>query len=145
MAKTKFEKYYSWIKNNVSIERCKNMIYFTDDQYVITNSYSLLFLNERPSGKYNNFTTIAQFIDKFNTDETDSIDIENIKGEGKDKVIDYKDGYAFKLSYFKNMKTIIKPNKIEVGFWQSDEPRPVLFLENTKTKEKGFLLPVKGY
>jgi hypothetical protein len=145
MAKTKFEKYYSWIKNNASIERAKNMIFFTEDQYVITNSYSLLFLNERPSGKYNNFTTIAQFIDKVNADETENIDIENIKGEGKDKEIIYKNGYSFKYSFFNNMKSIIKPDKIEVGFWQSSEPRPVLFLENTKTKEKGFLLPMKTY
>lgn len=145
MAKTKFERYYSWIKNNVTMERSKKMIYFTENQYVITNSFSLLFLNERPSGKYNNFTAIGQFIDKINTDKTDKIDIENIKGEDRDKYIIFNKDYSFKYSYFNNMKTIIKPNKIEVGYWNSTEPRPILYLENTKTKEKGFLLPVKMY
>lgn len=141
----KFEKYYSWIKNSTGIERAKKMIYFTDNQYVITNSYSLIFLNERPFGKYNNFTSIEQFIDKFHTENTDKIDVENTQGEKREKAIIYKDGYTFKYSYFTNMKSIIKPNKIEVAFWGEVEPKPVLFLENTKTHEKGFLLPMKTY
>ena len=138
----KFEKYYSWIKNNPTIERTRKMIYFTKDQYAITNSYSVILLNERPSGKYSDFETIGKFIDKFNVDKTEKIDIENIKGEGKEKAIIYKDGYAFKYSYYNNMKSIIKPNKIEVGSWGVN---PILFLENTKTNEKGFLLPIKTY
>lgn len=154
MAKTKFEKYYSCLKNNPRAENIKKMIFFTEDQYVLTNSYSLIFLNERPLGKYNNFTAIGQFIDKFsNVDKTDSIDIENIKGEGKEKRIAYNSDYSFKLSYFNNMKSIIKPNKIEVAFcydWSNvngkvNNGQPILFLENTKTKEKGFLLPRKEY
>lgn len=145
MGKTKMERYYSWIKNNTSIEKTKKMIYFTDNQYVISNAYSLIFLNERPFGKYSDFTTLGQFIDKFHTDNTDSIDVEKTQGEGKEKLIPYKDGYSFKYSYYKNMKEIIKPDKVEVGFWGEIDPRPILFLENTKTTEKGFLLPVKGY
>lgn len=145
MAKTKFEKYYSWIKNSPSIERAKKMIFFTENQYAITNSYSVLLLNERPFGNYNNFTAVGQFIDKFNVEDTDSIDIENIKGEGREKRIFYNQDYSFKFSYFNNMKSIIKPNKIEVGFWDSTEKRPILYLENTKTNEKGFLLPIKTY
>lgn len=138
----KFEKYYSCLKNNPRAENIKKMIYFTEDQYALTNSYSLILLNERPTGKYSDFTTIGKFIDKFNVEKTDEIDIENIKGEGKEKAIIYKDGYAFKYSYFTNMKTIIKPDKVEVGSWGVN---PILFLENTKTNEKGFLLPMKTY
>lgn len=138
----KFEKYYSCLKNNPRAENIKKMIYFTEDQYALTNSYSVILLNERPTGKYSDFTTIGKFIDKFNVEKTDEIDIENIKGEGKEKAIIYKDGYAFKYSYFTNMKTIIKPDKVEVGSWGI---HPILFLENTKTKEKGFLLPIKAY
>ena len=138
----KFEKYYSWIKNNPTIERTRKMIYFTKDQYAITNSYSVILLNERPSGKYSDFETIGKFIDKFNVDKTDKIDIENIKGEGRNRFIIYDNEYSFKYSYFNNMKTIIKPNKIEVGSWGVN---PILFLENTKTNEKGFLLPIKTY
>lgn len=140
----KFEKYYSCLKNNPGVEKIKKMIYFTENQYVLTNSYSLIFLNERPLGKYNDFTTISKFVEKFsNIDKTDSIDIENIKGEGKEKVILYNESYSFKYSFFKNMKTIIKPDKIEVAYCFNGHP--TLYLENTKTKEKGFLLPIKGY
>lgn len=141
----KFEKYYSCLKNNPRAENIKKMIFFTEDQYAITNSYSVILLNERPSGKYSDFETIGKFIDKFNVDETDKIDIENIKGEGKEKAIVYNKDYAFKYSYYNNMKSIIKPDKIEVGFWDTENHHPILFLENTKTNEKGFLLPIKAY
>ena len=120
----------------------------SDDKYIISDSYSIILLNnnyhlEVNQDKYGLNAIRDRFENGFEVDYTFMTPLED-----NDEMYEpINDKYGINIKLFKRINNVIKGNSFAVlKSLKSDDYTPfIIRLENTKTKEIGYMLPMRKF
>ena len=122
-----------------------------EDGYIISDSYSVIRLNKTYDLKVSEDKLgICKFYDNFNQFEFDFElrELEIIEHRNKKfAVAKLNDNYSINVPIFNKIKAIINANKFTIVKSNQYEFKetPVIKLENTKTNEIGYMLPMRKF
>ena len=138
----KLKKYMGSFRNNT------NDCYLIENNYVITDGYSVVCLKDNYDlnviADYENgiYRTMVNYLETF----------ENLSSIGKLEDINYTEedykidnDYGILIKNIKRIKNLIKANNIELLINEGSYTKYIIKIENTKTKEVGYLLPTRKY
>ena len=139
----------SYMNRKGNKELLKGNCFKYEDNYIVSDSYSVIVLNE-PYGlnveedKYR----LSSFVDNFRNNF--ELDYTFFKLNEADIELGYgpvTETHGIGVKEFKKINNVIKANSY--GIYKNLDTRSympfVIYLENTKTKEHAYLLPVRKY
>ena len=136
--------------NRSKREILKNCFEF-ENGYIISDSYSVIKLNKTYDLKVSEDKLgVCKFYDNFKQFEFDFElkEIEIIEHRNKKFAIaKLDDDYSINVPIFNKIKAIINANKFTIVKSEQYEFKgtPIIKLENTKTNEIGYMLPMRKY
>lgn len=134
--------------NNKSNSRdlLKTSCFKSDDKYIISDSYSIIILNDNYDLEVSDDTyNMNSFMDRFeNGFELESKYIPLWKDLEYEPI---NENYGINIKLFKRINKVIKGNSYAIlKNLKSDDYTPfIIKLENTKTKEVGYMLPMRKF
>lgn len=139
----------SYMNNKTnSRELLKNKCFKSDDKYIISDSYSIIILNDNyglevAEDTYNINSFRDSFENGFEIDYTFFV----IPEDNEDMYEPINENYGINIKLFKRINKVIKGNSYAIlKNLKSDYYTPfIIKLENTKTKEVGYMLPMRKY
>lgn len=152
--RTNIKKYFKFTSE--THKNFKLNAYKYEDKYILTNTYSLLVLNNAEDLTINSEDkTLINFIKDFKDYEDigkrleDKIDFSKLNDYERyvEEIIkDKESSYGIDMEMFRTMYKIIKPTKIRIlQKWGFNSWKYVYELLNEKNGEYGYLLPTKNY
>ena len=140
-------KSYMNSKTN-SKELLKTKCFKSNDKYIISDSYSIIILNDNyilevAEDTYNMNLFRDRFENGFELDYT----FFAIPEDNEDMYEPINENYGINIKLFKRINKVIKGNSYAIlKNLKSDDYTPfIIKLENTKTKEVGYMLPMRKY
>lgn len=139
----------AYLKNGEKQKPILKNCFKHDEGYLICDSYSIILLKDNydidivqdllnVNNLFNNFENNYEFNFKLEELEIVSDDKEKVK------TAKLRDNYEINLSLFNRIKNIIKANDVGIICdMNSSGTTPIIKLTNTKTNERGYLLPMK--
>lgn len=115
-----------------------------DNGYIISDSYSVIKLNEPNDLKVEkDIMGVCKFYDNFkwNFEDKEEIEFRDIE------IIDIDDEFGIQVKLLKKIKNIIKGNKITI-LENKDKMsylKYIIKVENTETNEVGYMLPMRKF
>ena len=143
----RYLKSYMNNKTN-STELLKNKCFKSEDKYIISDSHSIIILNDNYGlevaediYKMNSFRD--SFENGFEIDYTFFV----IPEDNEDMYEPINENYGINIKLFKRINKVIKGNSYAIlKNLKSDDYTPfIIKLENNKTKEVGYMLPMRKY
>lgn len=137
----------SYMNNKTnSRELLKTKCFKSDDKYIISDSYSIIILNDNYDLEVSDDTyNMNSFRDRFeNGFELESKYIPLWDGKEYEPI---NENYGINIKLFKRVNKVIKGNSYAIlKNLKSDDYIPfIIKLENTKTKEVGYILPMRKF
>ena len=161
MNKVYLKSYYANMSTREEhIRKYKNKCMEYNTNYLITDTYSIIKLNETYNMEITNDNGIIEkifddFKFNFNLNKVDiTKDLENFEEKNFRFIKEYSGDikeeteiikYGVDMKRLNNIKKIIKANKIEIVSKYSYDYMYAIKLENTKTNEYAYLLPIRVY
>lgn len=149
MNKTYLKSYYAQMgKHNQNKQRLENKCFKMENNYLISDSYSIICLNDSYNLEVSDDKLKESVINLYSSFKNNYIFKNNIT-LSDDKFTKIDDLYSIGNKKAKTIIKIIKADKISIL-----EPKeqlyyfsknPMIYLENTKTKEHAYLLPCSTY
>lgn len=121
-----------------------------EEGYLICDTYSIILLNDN----YNidvvqDLLSINKMFDRFDNEYEFNFKLEEleiINTDEKIKPAKLKDNYEINVTLFNRVKNIIKADDISIIYnMDTNDTTPIIKLTNTKTNERGYLLPMRKY
>lgn len=145
MNKRIFKSYLKGSTRNILQENC----FEHDNGYLISDSFSIIKLNQTYDLKINNDELgLSKLFDNFKDNYNTSYTFKNLNADNEDRA-PINETYSINVKLYNKIKSIIKadwctilePNNKENNYAGA----PIIKLENTKTKELAYLLPMRTY
>lgn len=149
MNKRVLKRYLNYKYNNREILRTSCFEF--DNGYIISDSYSVIKLNETNDLKVEkDIMGVCKFYDDFNNNyelDFELKDIEIIEYRNKKFAIGkLNDSYCINVPLFNKIKTIINANKFSIlKNKDTTNEAPIIKVENTDTNEVGYMLPMRKF
>lgn len=139
----------SYMNNKTNTrEVLKTSCFKSDDKYIISDSYSIIVLNDNydleiSDDKYN----MNGFRDRFKNGFELDYNLNSAPEDNEDMYEPINEGYGINIKLFKRINKVIKADNYAIlKNLKSDDYMPfIIKLENTKTKEVGYMLPMRKY
>ena len=149
MNKVYLKSYYAGMgKYNQQRQRLENKCFKMEDSYLISDSYSIICLNDNYNLEVSDYTikhNVIKMYDSFKDNYIFKNDI-TLSDEEYTKIDDM---YSIDNKKAKTIIKIIKADKISIlevkEYNYFSGKTPIIYLENTKTKEHAYLLPCRNY
>ena len=146
MNKQALKSYLTNKSNNREILR--NNCFKSEDKYIISDSYSIIVLNDNynleiQDDKYNMNGFRYNFENNFEIDYT-FFNTDDFKDKEYEPI---NENYGINVKLFKRINNIIKGNSYAIlKNLKTDDYIPfIIKLENNKTKEVGYMLPMRKF
>lgn len=141
MNKRDLKSYLNKSNREILKESCFNY----DNKFIISDTYSVIILNDNPdlelkedsfgfSRMIDNWKTNYQIVYTFMTLE-----------ENEDNYSPIDENYGINHKLFKRINNVIKGTTYTVLENKQDYTPYIIRLENTKTKEVGYMLPMRNF
>lgn len=139
----------AYLKNGEkSIPILKNCFKY-ENGYLISDSYSVIYLNDNHNTEVVDVVCgITRIFDNFENNYEFNFNLEELEivSDEKEKIKRAKlnDEYDINVTLFNRIKNIIKADDIGIIYnMNTSDTTPMIKLTNTKTNERGYLLPMK--
>ena len=141
----------AYLKNGEKQKTILKNCFKHEEGYLICDSYSIILLKDNHdidvvqdllnvNNLFNNFENNYEFYFKLEELEIISDEKEKVK---RAKL---KDNYEINVTLFNRIKNIIKANDVGIIYnMNTSDTTPIIKLTNTKTNERGYLLPMRKY
>ena len=137
----------SYMKKKSNKELLKNNCFKYGDKYIVSDSYSVIVLNDNydlnvKDDKYNLYQFVENFKNNFDLSYT-FFEVPNYDNEYEP----VNENYGINTKEFKKINNIIKGNSYAIYDNQDKKSYMpfVIYLENNKTKEYAYLLPMRKF
>lgn len=120
-----------------------------ENGYLISDSYSVIYLNDNHNTEVvDDVCGITRIFDNFENNYEFNFKLEELEivSDEKEKIKRAKlnDEYDINVTLFNRIKNIIKADDVGIIYnMNTSDTTPMIKLTNTKTNERGYLLPMK--
>ena len=149
MNKTYLKSYYASMgKNNQQRQRLQNKCFKIENNYLISDSFSIICLNDIYNLEVSS-DGLKDSVIKMYKGFKDNYIFKNDITLNDEEYTKIDDMYSIGNKKAKTICKIIKADKISIlepkeQLYYSSK-NPIIYLENTKTKEHGYLLPCRTF
>ena len=139
----------SYMNNKTnSNDLLKTKCFKSDNKYIISDSYSIIILNDNYGLEVSDDTyNINSFRDRFENGFEIDYTFFTIPEDNEDMYEPINENYGINIKLFKRINKVIKGTSYAIlKNLKSDDYTPfIIKLENTKTNEIGYMLPMRKY
>ena len=138
----------SYLNNNKTDNKLLRISCFKDDnKFIISDTYSIIVLNDNYDLIPEDKIDLKRFKDNFENNYEVDYTFMNKLEDNEDMYEPITDKYGINIKLFKRIDNVIKGNTYAVlKSVKADDYVPfIIRLENTKTKELGYMLPMKTF
>lgn len=141
----------AYLKNGEKSKPILKNCFKYENGYLISDCYSVIYLNNNHNIEVvDDVCGITRIFDNFenNYEFNFKLDELEIVSDEKEKVkrAKLKDNYEVDVTLLNRIKNIIKADDIGIIYnMNTSDTTPIIKLTNTKTNERGYLLPMKTF
>lgn len=121
-----------------------------ENGYLISDCYSVIYLNDNHNIEVvDDVCGIVRIFDYFENNYKFNFkldELEIVSDDEKIKTAKLKDNFEINISLFNRIKNIIKADDVGIIYnMNTSDTTPIIKLTNTKTNERGYLLPMRKF